>query len=212
MQGIKNPAHEFTITQVRHSISNRMIPVDEMLRDDFIHYHREYLSTKSIDLLGDEESGVTMEEQAEKLVLYFVHLLRYQNGFENNEEVNAKLFNPVPVHGIKRFHMDIDGEILFYLLKDCGVSIPKFSAVDGKSMKAVYFVRDGLHVDYFNKYFSVQQFETEHSKSFNYSNGISTDNVAISILLKKNENIEVGVAQRRKKQYRHLSGEFYTSF
>ena len=33
MQGIKNPVHEFTITEVRHSISNRMIPVDEMLRD-----------------------------------------------------------------------------------------------------------------------------------------------------------------------------------
>jgi hypothetical protein len=161
--------------------------------------------------LGVDESGVTMEEQAEKLVLYFVHLLRYQNGFENNEEVNAKLFNPVPVHGIKRFHMDIDGEILYYLLKDCKVTLPQHSAVDEKCMNAKYFVRDGLHVDYFNKYFSVQQFETENSKSFNYSNGISTDNVVLNILLKKNENIEAGVTQRRKKQHRHLSGTFCMS-
>ena len=197
MNAIKDPSHVCTENIVRNSF-NEQISVNQQQRDEFIKYHRKYLAEHAIDLLGDEESGFTIEEQAQKIVLYFVHLLEYQNKFEGNDKVSAKLFHPVPVHGIKRYHMDIDGEILYYLLKDCGILLPKKSGVDGKCMNGPYFVRDCLHIEYFNKYFSVQQFETA-CKYFNYSNGISTDGVSMSILLKKDETVEAGVAQQRKK-------------
>jgi len=207
MDGIKDPTYVFTVTHVRQNITNKLIRVDEARRDQFIYYHRDYLMAKNIDLSGDEESGNTIKEQAQKLVLYFVHLLNYQNQFEENDDVNTKLFYPVPVHGIKCYHMEVDGEILYYLLKDCGVALPRHSDVDLKNMNAPYFVRDGLHVNFFNEYFSVQEFESGR-KYFNYSNGISTDNVSISVILKKDETIEAGVPQRRKKRYRHLAGTF----
>ena len=204
MKAIKEPTHVCTEDFIRNS-RNELIPVNQLIRDDFIKYHHEYLEQHSIDLLGDEESGVTIEEQAPKLVLYYVHLLQYQNMFDGNEDVAAELFFPVPVHGIKRYHMDIDGEIMFYLLKDCDVVLPSKSTVDGKNINAPYFVRDGLHIEYFNKYFSVQKFESG-SKYFNYGNGISTDGVSLSILLKKDDTVDAGVAKQRKKKYRHLSG------
>ena len=121
MNAIKDPTHVCTENIVQNSF-NELIPVNQNMRNDFIKYHHEYLAQHSIDLLGDEESGVTIEEQAQKIVL--VHLLQHQNRFEDNEDVAAKLFFPVPVHGIKRYHMDIGGEIMYYLLKDCNVVLP----------------------------------------------------------------------------------------
>ena len=85
---------------------------------------------------------ITIDEQSPKLVLYFVHLLNYQNTLEGNESVYPKLFYPVPVHGIKRFHMDIDAEIMYYLLKNIGTEIPKYSTVDGRNINAPIFVHD----------------------------------------------------------------------
>ena len=205
MTSIKDGSHICTVNQIKNS-ANELIHIDQELRDEFIQYHREYLDEKHIDLMGDEESDVTIEEQARKLVLYFVHLLKYQSGFEGNDDVAAKLFFPVPLHGIKRYHMDIDGEILYYLAKDCGIPLPTRSLIDNKTMKAPYFVRDGLHVELFNEYFSAVQFESGR-KYFNYSNGISTDNVSLCVLLNKDEMIEAGVPQQRQKQYRHLTGK-----
>ena len=208
IDAIKDPTHICNEHQVRSMSTNELIQVDLVLRDEFIAYHRKYLNAHDIDLLGDEESGVTIEEQTSKLVLYFVHLLKHQNALEGNETVFPKLFHPVPTHGIKRYHMDIDAEIIYYLLKDIGIEIPKKSTVDGKHINAPIFVRDRLHVAHFDKYFSVKQFEsTSERKLFNYSNGISTDGVSISILLKKDELIEAGQPTQRKKKYRHLSGE-----
>ena len=211
MAGIKDDSYIFAVTHVKHTVTNERIPVDQILRDEFIAYHRKYLDAKSIDLNGDEESGITIEEQAQKLVLYFVHLLKYQNTFvfNENDEIYAELFHPVPIHGMKRFHMDIDGEILYYLLKDCGIELAKRSPVDGGYINAPIYVRDGLHVRYFDEYFSVKQFETA-PKTFNYSNGISTDNIAVSVLLKRDESVAPGVAQRRKKTFRLLSSELFS--
>lgn len=90
--------------------------------------------------------------------------------------------------------MDIDGEILYHLAKDCGIPLPTRSLIDNKNMNAPYFVRDGLHVELFKEYFSVVQFESGR-KYFNYSNGISTDNVSLCVLLIKDEIIEAGVPQ-----------------
>ena len=72
--------------------------------------------------------------------------------------------------------MHIDNEIIYYLLKDIGVSIPKHSEVDGRNINAPIFARDGLHIPHFDHYFSVKKFESANErKMFNYSNGISTD-------------------------------------
>ena len=105
--------------------------------------------------------------------------------------------------------MHIDNEIIYYLLKDIGVSIPKHSEVDGRNINAPIFARDGLHIPHFDHYFSVKKFESANErKMFNYSNGISTDGVSISILLSKDETIQAGPPLRRAKEFRHLSGEY----
>ncbi len=128
---------------------------------------------------------------------------------EGNESVLPKLFHPVSAHGIKQIHMDIDAEIMYYLLKDIGIEILKNStAVDGRNINSPIFVRGRLHLSHFNKYFSIKQLESKNKgKVFNYSNGISTDGVSISMLLKKDELIKAGKPTRRKKEYRHLSGK-----
>ncbi len=206
---IKDPDHVCSVTTVSSiSTSTERLQVDIQSRDDFIAYHRNYLNDHDIDLIGDEESGTTIGEQSSKLVLYFVHLLNYQNSFEAVEGVTPRLFYPVPVHGIKRYYMDVDNKIIYYLLKDIGVTIPRRSAVDGKNINAPIFARDGMHIAHLNNYFSVERFESKNErKKFNYSNGISTDGVGISILLQKDETIVAGPPTRRKKEYRHLSGE-----
>jgi hypothetical protein len=104
--------------------------------------------------------------------------------------------------------MDVDNEIIYYLLKDIGMGIPKKSQVDGRNINAHIFARDGLHVTHFDNYFSVKQFESANErKKFNYSNGISTDGVSISILLCKDETIVAGPPIRRARGNCHLSGE-----
>ena len=86
--------------------------------------------------------------------------------------------------------------------------IPRRSEVDGKNIYAWIFACDGLHITHFDNYFSVKQFEsTNERKKFNYSNGILTDDVSISILLNKDETIIAGPPTRRKKEHRHISGE-----
>ena len=86
--------------------------------------------------------------------------------------------------------------------------IPRRSEVDGKNINAPIFARDGLHITHFDNYFSVKQFEsTNERKKFNYSNGILTDGVSISILLNKDETIIAGPHTQLKKEHRHLSGE-----
>ncbi len=92
---IKDPAYTCNEHQVRCISTNELIPVDLDSRDEFIDYHRKYLNAHDIDLLGDEESGIMIDEQSSKLVLYFVHLLNYQNTLEGNESVHPKLFYPV---------------------------------------------------------------------------------------------------------------------
>jgi hypothetical protein len=61
--------------------------------------------------------------------------------------------------------MDINAEITYYLLRDIGIHIPKHSVVDGGNMNAPTFVCDRLHIEEFNNYFSVAQYETmnEHN-------------------------------------------------
>jgi hypothetical protein len=208
---IKDPDHTCSVTTVNSIMSSmELLQVDQHSRDEFIVYHHQYLSEHDIDLISNEDSGVTIAEQSSKLVLYFVHLLKYQNAFEDVEGVTPRLFYPVPIHGIKRYHMHIDNEIIYYLLKDIGVSIPKHSEVDGRNINAPIFARDGLHIPYFDHYFSVKKFESANErKMFNYSNGISTDGVSISILLSKDETIQAGPPLRRAKEFRHLSGEYF---
>ena len=112
---IKNPDYDCTVTTVSSLLtSTEQLLVDLQSRDEFIVYHRNYLNDHDIDLIGDEESNTTIGEQSSKLVLYFVHLLKYQNLFEAVEGVTPRLFYPVPVHGIKRYHMDVDNEIIYY--------------------------------------------------------------------------------------------------
>ncbi len=66
--------------------------------------------------------------------------------------------------------MDIDNKIIYYFLKDIGVSIPRCSQVDGKNINTPLFTHDGLHVAHFDNYFSVKQFESKNErKMFNYS-------------------------------------------
>jgi hypothetical protein len=213
---IKDPNHVCSVTTVSSILtSTEQLQVDIPSRDDFIAYHRNYLDEHDINLFSEEaENDTTIGEQTSKLVLYFVHLLKYQNSFESVEGVTPRLFYPVPVHGIKRYYMDVDNEIIYYLLKDIGVAIPRRSEVDGRNINAPIFARDGLHITHFDNYFSVKQFESKNERTkFNYSNGISTDGVSISILLMKDETIVAGPPTQRKKEHRHLSGEllFYTN-
>jgi hypothetical protein len=86
-------------------------------------------------------------------ILYFVHLLKYQNALEGNDAVTPKLLHPVSVHSIKQYHMDIDAEIIYYLMRDIGVHIPRHGAVDGRNMNAPTLSHDRLHIDQFNKTF-----------------------------------------------------------
>ena len=90
-----------------------LLQVDLQTRNDFIEYHCGYLNKHSIDLIHKEGSGVTIAEQSSKLVLYFVHLLKHQNAFEAVKGITPRLFDPVPVHGIKHYHMDVDNKIIY---------------------------------------------------------------------------------------------------
>ncbi len=134
---IMDPDHVCSVIAV-NSILLLMVllQVDLQSRNDFIQYHHGYLTDHDIDHIVEEGSGLTITEQSSKLVLYFVHILKYQNAFEDVKEVRPRLFYPVPVHGIKRYHMDVDNEIIYYLLKDIGVWIPRHSQVDGKNINA----------------------------------------------------------------------------
>ncbi len=91
-----------------------LLQVDLQTRNDFIEYHCGYLNKHSIDLIHKEGSGVTIAEQpTSKLVLYFVHLLKHQNAFEAIKGITPRLFDPVPVHGIKHYHMDVNNKIIY---------------------------------------------------------------------------------------------------
>ena len=88
---IKDPTYICNKHIVRRISTNEQIPVDLDLRDEFIDYHRNYLNTHDIDLLGDKESGITIDEQSSNLVLYFVHLLK--DGYHtinSSQPLNAK--------------------------------------------------------------------------------------------------------------------------
>ena len=55
----------------------------------------------------------------EKIILYFVHLLKNQH-LHNNQDNPVKLFYPVPIHSVKRLSMVIDPEVLFHMLNELG--------------------------------------------------------------------------------------------
>ncbi len=70
--------------------------------------------------------------------------------FEGNEDVNFKLFHPVPVHVIKHHSLDIDGEVLYYLLKDANIGLPTRTK-NNKSMIATSFeVNDTMNSTFAN--------------------------------------------------------------
>ena len=72
----------------------------------FIGHHQSYLTEKNINL--SDTDGISPE----KIILYFVHLHKYQHSMKT-EENSSKLFHPVPVHTVKRYNTIIDGEVLY---------------------------------------------------------------------------------------------------
>ena len=72
--------------------------------------------------------------------------------FEGNEDVNQKLFHPVPAHDIKRHSLDIDGEILYYLLKGANIEGLPTRTSNYKAMIATSFVSEGCHEFCFREY------------------------------------------------------------
>jgi hypothetical protein len=126
------------------------------------------------------------------VLLYFVLLLEDQNSLDGNEQVSPKLIYPIPVHGIKQHRIEIDGEILYYLLKDAGVMGLPDKRVNGKPMNAPNFITEEYHQPYFDEYFAHNQFTNDH-KEFNYGNAVTTNNVKLSIKMKVDPIADVDI-------------------
>ncbi len=102
---IKDPKHVFTIDSIE--VDDWIIIINPTVYQSFTSYHQDYIARKDLDVLSEESITV------EKIILYFVHLLKYQNKHYNQDNP-VKLLYPVPVHSVKRLRMEIDLEILYH--------------------------------------------------------------------------------------------------
>jgi hypothetical protein len=93
-EAIKDSTHICTEDGVDGDDDWFMVVNDES-RQIYLDHHRTYLSEKNINLSNVDDVS------PEKIILYFVHFLKYQHSM-NTEENPTKLFHPVPVHRVKR--------------------------------------------------------------------------------------------------------------
>ena len=192
MKCIKDPTEVLTFN----------IPqVHQQARDNFLNYHRNYLNTHSIDLQG------SLSDQHEKILLYFAHLLNYQDTVQLPDGKEPKRFHVVPIHDVKRMHIDIDAEILFYLLRDAKPHGFPFFDLHGNQMTAARFRAAGLVNEWTRKMFNVSQHESDRRKF----KKLLTNGVAISTVYELDENIEPGPAQVRPRHLRGLASKLYTT-
>ncbi len=188
MKCIKDPTEVFAFN----------IPQHQQACDDFLDYHRDYLNNHDIDLQG------SLSEQHEKILVYFAHLLCYQDNIQLPDGKQPKRFHVVPIHGVKRMHIDIDAEILFYTMRD--TQPPGFPFLDsnGDTMTAARFRADGLVDTWMRRMFDVSQHESDR-RSFVK---LMTDGVAMSLSYERDPDIEPGPAQVRPRHVRGLASKF----
>ena len=106
---IKDSEHVFTINSVEEDAL--IIIIDPTVCNSFVSYHRNYIARKDMDMQSIENTP------AKKIILYFVHLLKYQHQHYNQDNP-VTLFYPVPVQSVKRLSMEIDPEILYHMLNE----------------------------------------------------------------------------------------------
>lgn len=201
---IMNKIQQGSTYQLTYAMSNQQ---EEDDRDEFIQYHLTYLDNHDIDLCSD------LASQHEKIILYFVHLLRYQNEVDLGNGRQPKLFYPVPMNSITRSSITVDGEILFYILKDAGVpDLPKTCPQEtnnngvAKNMTAPFFVKHNYYQGMFNKYIQNEQHETAR-RQFNYSDGLSTNGVKASLKYEIDDTLPCGPPQPRPRPFRYLESK-----
>ena len=196
---IKDPDHVITIDSVEEN--EWIIVMDSAVCQSFISYHHDHFKKKDMDMKSIETIPV------EKIILYFVHLLKYQH-LHDSQDNPVKLFYPVPIHSVKRLSMTIDPEILYHMLNELGDeeirtnSINRDDFANGANAPYKYF---------FEKYFDFKQFESKETerKNFNYSRGITTNGVKLSFLYNISAEVEAGPSHQRKSSQRYLLGVFF---
>ena len=139
---------------------------------------------------------------AKKIILYFVHLLKYQHMYHNQDNP-VKLFYPVPVHSVKRLSRVFDPELSFHMLNELGDDEIRFNNIRWED----FTYGDNAPFKYFfEKYFDFKRFKSKVSdrKSFNYSHGIITNGVKLSFLYKISAEVDAGASHQRKLSQRYL--------
>jgi hypothetical protein len=187
---IKDPLHQYTQT-----------PIHINIMDQFVRYHRDYLDTKGINLDGNDD--------LEKMLLYFVHCLRYQ---DDASDALAMLtpprqphsFYPVPIHQIGRQSITIDKKVLYYILKHANIEMitSKGQPIGGCSKFTNTMTE--YYETYYKRYFDVERHQNDR-RAFYYSDGITTNNVKISLKYVIDKDISRGPPQRRKNEERYES-------
>ena len=176
-------------------------------RDEFINYHTRYLDDHDIDLrepLGDQHN---------KIVIYFVHLLKWQHTVDLGDDRQAALFPVVPMFGVKRYSIPFDPEIMFYLLR--GANVPGLPTVclnefnnsgQPKNMKAAFFVKEKHHMRflvYFGGTSKANERRQPNSGDMGSSNGVKA-----SRKFTIDPTVPAGPDQMRKKVHRNLESKY----
>jgi hypothetical protein len=174
--------------------------MDPTVCQSFISCHRDYFTSKYMDMKSIETIPV------EKIILYFVHLLKYQH-LHDNQDNPVKLFHPVPIQLVKRLSMVIDPEILYHMLNELDDDDLHYNNIKRDDFA---YSDNAQYKYFFEKYFNFDRFESKvtERKCFNYSRGITTNGVKLSFLYIVSTEVEAGPAHQRKSSQRYLFGTF----
>lgn len=181
-------------------------PELEEERNTFIEYHTNYLDNNDIDLqapLGDQHN---------KIILYFVHMLKWQHTVDLGDDTQAPLIKAVPMYSIQRYSLTFDPEIMFYLLRDAGIQLPtkcnnEYRNGELRNLTAAYFVKERHYLNYLH--FFGGSDKVNERRQPNSSNMGTTNGVKASRRFIIDPTIDpLGPDQERRKQYRHLKSKY----
>ena len=116
--------------------------------EEFIDFHRGYIDDKKIDFSKTDEP-----QMISALVLYFVHLLKYQESVELPDDKKPKLFHVVPLCRVGLTTIPIDNYVLYFVLNDVGLLD---ACDDGTSMTRANFLDLKMYEHYMANFFDVK--------------------------------------------------------
>jgi len=180
-------------------------PELEEERDTFIEYHTNYLNNNDIDLQAP------LGNQHNKIILYFVHMLKWQHTVDLGDDTQAPLIKAVPMYSIQRYSLTFDPEIMFYLLRDAGIKLPakcnnEYRNGELRNLTAAYFVKERHHLNYLH--FFGGSDKVNERRQPNTGDMGSTNGVKASRKFTIDPTIDPGPDQERRKQYRHLKSKY----